>query len=375
MRVVAAPDSFKGALDARSAAAAIGEGATRGAPGVDVVFSPMADGGEGTLEIIIDASDGRRRRVEATGTLGEPRQVPIGLIREASTAVIELAQVAGHGLVPPGKRDPLATTTFGLGQVIRAVVETGIEEIILAIGGSATVDGGAGMMQALGLTLLDRAGRPMASGVGGGRLSDIANLAWDRPPEGLEHVGFTIACDVLNPSCGPNGAAVVYGPQKGADPAAVKRLERGLLHWAGLLEASCGRPLRDEPGTGAAGGAALPLVGLLGATLVPGVDFVSEMVGLPNAIGGADLVFTGEGRLDRQSMMGKVVGAVGRMCRTAGTPCVALVGAAGDGAEACFEAIDRFHVLDCPLQETGAGLAVMAERVALEMLGDGGDPG
>ncbi len=368
MRVVIAPDSFKGSLDARSAAAAIAEGVRRVARRAELVVKPMADGGEGTLDILVDAGGGVRRSVRATGPLGEPVEGPVGLVRHATAAVIEAASFAGYALVPPERRDPLKTTTYGIGRAIRAAIETGVEEVVLCLGGSATVDGGAGLMQALGLKLMDDAGRRLPAGVGGGDLARIRYLAWDETPEWSEQLRFTVACDVLNPVCGPNGAARVFGPQKGADAAAVAKLEQGLSHWADLLEQTSGRRVRNEPGTGAAGGIALPLLALANASVTPGVDLVIEANGLANEIDGAELMITGEGRLDRQSMMGKVVGTVGRLARSAHVSCVAIVGATGEGVEACEMVLDRYYTLDCPLEETRERLVETAARVATELL-------
>ncbi len=392
MRIIVAPDSFKGVLDARSAAQAIADGIHRARPHAEVAIVPMADGGEGTLDALLNALTGNRRVVRATGPLGDPVEATIGLINHASTAVIELASVAGYTLVPADRRDPLKTTTFGLGEIIRTVIDCGIEEIIIALGGSATVDGGVGMMQALGMTFLDNAGRVMPArqkgtgtsrdsflvrlgdrqpgaspllprGLAGGDLLKISRFAWDQPPDNIEHAQFTIACDVLNPACGPSGAAAVFGPQKGADADGVRLLEQGLSHWADLLEGAGGRVVRNEPGTGAAGGAALPLLALTHAAIIPGVDLVSESHGLADMIAGADLVITGEGRLDRQSLMGKVVGAVGRMSRAAGVRCVALVGTTGPGADECLSLLDRFETLDAPLDQTERRLAEAAEQL------------
>jgi len=364
MRIIVAPDSFKGVLDARRAAHALALGIRRARPDADVLEIPMADGGEGTLDALVDAHKGNRRKVPAIGPLGDPVEAAIGLIREASTAVIELASVVGYSLVPPDLRNPLKTTTYGLGQVVRAVVETEIEQIILTVGGSATVDGGAGMMQALGMTFFDRAGRPIAHHIAGGDLPNVVRFSWDSPPANFENVQFTVACDVLNPACGPNGAAAVFGPQKGADAEGVRVLDRGLSHWADLLEGASGRSIRNEPGTGAAGGVALPLLALARAAIVPGIDLVCEATGLPNLIASADLVITGEGRLDRQSMMGKVVGSVGRLARAADVSCIAVVGAAGPGADASLEVLDRFVTLDAPLDQTERRLAEVAEQIA-----------
>ncbi len=368
MRVVIAPDSFKGSADARSAAEAIAEGIRRVEPRAELVVKPMADGGEGTLDILVDAAGGVRRSVRATGPLGEPVDGPVGLIRHATTAVIEVAAFAGYALVPPERRDPLKTTTYGVGEAIRAAIETGVEEVVLCLGGSATVDGGAGMMQALGLKLMDESGQKLKIGIGGGDLSRIRYLAWDEAPEWAEQLRLTVACDVLNPACGPNGAAAGFGPQKGANAAAVALLDRGLSHWAGLLEQTSGRLVRNEPGTGAAGGIALPLLALANASLSPGVDLVMQANDLVNQIDGAELVITGEGRLDRQSMMGKVVGTVGRLARSANVSCVAIVGTTGEGAEACSTVLDRYYALECPLAETRERLVETAARVAEELL-------
>ena len=368
MRVVVATDSFKGVLDAPSAARAMANGVRQAVPGVDIDLAPMADGGEGTLDVLVDAASGRRRRLQVSGPLGDPTEVSVGLIHHASTAVVELASAVGYTLIPAERRNPLKTSTFGLGEVLRAAIESDIENIILALGGSATVDGGTGLMQALGMMFVDRAGREIPPPITGGDLVRIHRYLWVSPPENIENIQFTIACDVLNPACGPNGAATVFGPQKGADAAGVEILDRGLSHWADLLENTCRCDIRNEPGTGAAGGVAMPLIALTDAALVPGVDLVSEAVGLATMIGNADLVLTGEGRLDRQSLMGKVVGAVGRMCKAADVPCVAIVGTTGDGADACLDVIDRYEALDAPLPDTESRLIEAAARLALEML-------
>ncbi len=368
LTVVICPDSFKGCLTARAAAEAVAKGVRRARAEAQIHVVPMADGGEGTLDVLIDALHGSRRRVAANDPLMRPIEAVVGLVRRGTTAVVELAGVVGYALVAPFERNPFTTSTIGLGKVLRAAVESGVDEIILAVGGSATLDGGAGMMQALGLSLIDRAGRIMPPGAGGGALAEISYFVWDRPPEGLDSVQVTIAADVLNPACGPGGAAAIFGPQKGADPAAVRRLDAGLAHWADLLEAASGRLLRAEPGAGAAGGVALPLIGLCNAVLTPGVDLVSEAVGLSSLIGRADLVITGEGRIDRQSMMGKVVGAVGRMCRAAEVPCIAIAGIRGEGADECLSVVDRIATLDAPLEQAAARLSQVAEALANEIV-------
>jgi len=368
VRVVVAPDSFKGSLGAAEAAEAIAAGVRQARPDADIVVLPMADGGEGTLDVLVAAHRGLRRIVQATGPLGDPVRAAVGLVHQASTAVVELAGVAGYTLIPPHARNPLKTTTFGVGEVLRSVIDAGIEEIILTIGGSATVDGGAGMMQALGMALFDRAGRRMPPRAAGGDLERIGRFDWPDPPQDIENVQFTIAVDVLNPACGPNGAAAVFGPQKGADADAVQILDRGLAHWADLLEGTCGRSIRNEPGTGAAGGVALPLLALTSATIVPGIDLVCEAYDLASVISGADLVVAGEGRLDAQSMMGKVVGSLGRLARDADVPCAAIVGSAGPGFEACRDVLDCIETLDAPLDEAAVRLTQAAARLADRLL-------
>lgn len=368
MRVVVAPDKFRGVLTAHQAVEAIARGIRAARPHVEINPIPMADGGEGTLDVLLDADGGQRRQVAAHGPLGEPVDVTVGLIRHASTAVIELAKVAGLDLVPDTKRDPLVTSTYGVGELIRAAAQSGVEEIILAVGGSATVDGGAGLMQGLGLSLIDQSGTPMPTGVGGGALSSIRRVVWNDPPDALDGIQFTIAVDVLNPACGPSGAARVFGPQKGATPKDVETLEHDMAHWADLLEQSTGRLIRDEPGTGAAGGVALPLLAYFNTQIVPGVDLTSSATALVDFISDADLVITGEGRLDRQSLMGKVVGSVGRMCRGADVPCVAIVGIKGEGADDCLAVLDRIATLDAPMSETAARLEQVAGQIADEFL-------
>jgi glycerate kinase len=357
MHVVIAPDKFKGVLDAGGAARAIAEGVRRARPAARVTLLPMADGARGN-----------RRQVAAHGPLGEPMTVQVGLVEQASRAVVELASVSGLSLVPPDRRDVMRASTFGLGEVLRCVIEAGIEDVLLAVGGSATVDGGAGMLQALGATFHDHRGRVMDRPISGGDLLDIRRFAWDRAPEGIVDAVFTVAVDVLNPATGPDGAARVFAPQKGADAAGVKRLEAGLTHWADVLAAATGRDVRHEHGTGAAGGVALPLLALCTARIEPGIDLVIEAVGLSAALADADLLITGEGRLDRQSTMGKVVGTLARMARAAGVPVAAIVGAIGEGAEPCLAMLDRCIALDGPMERTRELLEAAGQRAAGELL-------
>jgi glycerate kinase len=340
VRIVIAPDSFKGTLTAVEAAEAIAEVVRRLHPDAAIDCCPMADGGQGTLDVIVRAAGGQRRRVACRGPLGEPMTAEVGLIDRAATAVVELAAAAGLTLVPPERRNPLHTTTYGVGELLAAALDAQVDRIILALGGSATIDGGGGLAQALGLVVRDAAGRSLPAPLVPARLVDARRIDIDAMTKRFGATAITIAADVLNPLLGPNGAAAVFGPQKGADARAIAALERGLTHWVGLLEGASGRSLRDEPGTGAAGGAALPLLAFTEATIVPGADLVIQAVRLPERLADADLIITGEGRLDGQSLMGKTVGAVARLARSAGVPCVAVAGALGAGHEPAASQLD-----------------------------------
>lgn len=333
MRVVIAPDKFKGSLSAAAVAEALAVGVRRAIPDADIRCVPMADGGEGTLDALLGGRRGVRQELSVRGPLGAPRTAAIGVFDRASHVVIELSQAAGFQDVPAAQRNPLLTSTYGVGELLVRALDHGADRITLTLGGSATVDGGAGLMQAVGLTLIGRDGQRMPPGVGGGALADIHRLEFDGLHPHLADASIEIACDVLNPLCGLRGAAAVFAPQKGADEAGVRRLEEGLSHWADLWEAVAGRRLRDEPGTGAAGGVALPLLAAADGVIVPGVDVVIEAVGLRERVAGARLIITGEGRIDGQSRMGKVVDGVLRLARSAGVPCAAACGALGEDHE------------------------------------------
>jgi glycerate kinase len=392
VRIVVAPDSFKGSLSAAAAAEAVAEGIRRakapakhgrGSTRIDVDLCPMADGGEGTLDVLLAAHRGQRRRVPCHGPLGHPLVAPVGLIEHGSTAVIELATAAGLALVPAADRDPLHATTFGVGELIAAALDAEVDCIIVGLGGSATVDGGCGLAQALGLRLLDETGRQLSTSGGvyprrmaappdeAGNVSPFppARLGEVRaidPADLLERIGdthITFAADVLNPLLGPNGAAHVFGPQKGADEHAVQMLENALTNWAGVLERASGVKVRDEPGTGAAGGAAAPLVALVGASIVPGADLILEAVRLRDRLAGADLVITGEGRLDGQSLMGKVTGSVARLARGLGIPCIAVAGALGPGHEQAAALFDHVITLSRPEENPAAAMREARERL------------
>ncbi len=319
--MLCAPGSFKGTLPAGAAAAAMARGAAGAVPGLECDRCPVADGGEGSLDVLAEALRGRRVRLEVTGPLGDPVAASY-LLCDGPSAVVELAQASGMTLVPADRRDPARTTTFGTGELVADAARRGCREVVVCLGGSATVDGGTGLAQALGVTFLDGRGRPIALPLCGGRLDEIECFEPGGPLPRLR-----AACDVNNPLCGPHGAAEVYGPQKGASPDQVRRLAASLRRLAALAPWAA-----ELPGSGAAGGAGFGLAAFCGATLERGSDLVLEAVGFARRLRGADLVLTGEGCLDGQTVAGKAVAAVARAAAARGVPCVAIVGRVGPGA-------------------------------------------
>lgn len=328
-RILVCPDSFKGSLTAKAAAESIARGIQQVLPQAEIELLPLADGGEGTLETWMLALGGEKRGLWVTGPLGDPVWAEYGVVGER--ALLEVAQVVGLTLVPPQRRDPTHTTTYGLGELLRAVCRDPIAEIWIGLGGSATVDAGAGMAQALGYRLLDRAGDPI--GWGGGELARLARI---EPPKQPVWQGKCIRglCDVQNPLTGSWGAAAVFAPQKGATPQQVRQLEQALQHWARVVERDLGRMVDGIPGAGAAGGLGAGLVAFLGATLESGIQLLAQHLALAERIRHCDLVITGEGCLDEQSSMGKVVGAVLEQAIAAQKPLLILCGQATPAARA-----------------------------------------
>lgn len=334
MKIVIAPDSFKDSLSAAAVAAAIADGWAAAAPYAQLLQCPMADGGEGTMEAIMAAADGEVRELSVAGPLGDSVSARWGWLAESRTAVIEMAEASGLQLLTQAKRDACVTSTYGTGQLISAALEAGARRIILAIGGSATNDGGSGMLCALGLRLFDAGGAPLLPG--GLALADLARLDDSCLDPRLAEVRFEVAADVDNPLCGPNGASFIFGPQKGASPAQVQALDLALDHFAEAAAKTLRRDVRDEPGSGAAGGMGFAAKAFLGATFRPGVEVVAELVGLASAVAGADLVITGEGRFDAQTLRGKTPFGVARIAAAAGVPVVVIAGTLGEGYEALY---------------------------------------
>ena len=324
MKVVLAPNSFKGSLDAVGVAAAMKRGILSVDPRTMVVEVPMADGGEGTVTAVTRATGGTTRNVWVTGPLGTPVDARYGILGDGRTAVMEMAAAAGLPLVPDELRDPLVATTYGVGEMIADAARQGIRHIVIGIGGSATNDGGAGMAQALGAALLDAAGRPL--GPGGAELLKLAHVSLGSMLPEVRGLEVTVACDVDNPLYGPRGAAAVYGPQKGATAGKVEILDKALRRFAEVVERDLGMDVASVPGAGAAGGLGAGLMVFLGARLASGTELVGDVVQLADKIQGADLVITGEGKMDRQTMMGKVPQGVARIARSLGVPVIAIVG-------------------------------------------------
>ncbi|MGH8385789.1 MAG: glycerate kinase [Pseudomonas sp.] len=353
MKIVIAPDSFKDSLSAQGVADAIALGLAEVWPDAQLIKCPMADGGEGTVESVLAACNGELRRTEVRGPLGSPVNAAWGWLPDSHTAIIEMAEASGLQLVPVDERDATVSSTFGTGELIRAALDAGAQRMILAIGGSATNDGGAGAMQALGVKLLDAQGRSLAPG--GLALAQLARIDLSEIDPRLADVQFDIAADVNNPLCGPHGASAIFGPQKGASPEQVEQLDRALGHFAAHCATVLNKDVRDEPGSGAAGGLGFAAKAFLGAQFKAGVEVVAELVGLAEAVAGADLVITGEGRFDAQTLRGKTPFGVARIARERGVPVIVIAGTLGEGYQTLYE-----HGID-------AAFALASGPMTLEM--------
>ena len=338
MRVVVAPQEFKGSLTAVEAAAAIRRGLLAVFRDASIDSAPVADGGPGTVEAIVHAAGGRTSIARVDGPLGAPVDARWGRIDEGRCAVIEMAAASGLTLVRTEDLDPRRASTYGTGQLIRHALDAGVERILIGVGGSATNDGGAGMAEALGAVLLNERGRRLPPG--GAALANLARIRMDGFDGRVGLIEMTVLCDVQNPLLGPEGASAVYGPQKGADAACVAQLDRALAAFAAILERDLDARVAGIPGAGAAGGLAAGLMAFCGATLQSGFAAVSEAVRLGERIAAADLVITGEGRLDAQSAYGKTVAGVASLAGRAGVPCLAVAGSI-DGAAALPGLVDR----------------------------------
>jgi glycerate kinase len=367
MRVLVAPDKFKGTLTAPQAARAIAAGWRRSAPDSEFILVPMADGGEGTMDALLEALSGERFAEKVTGPLGDPIEAEYAIVPapsgEGTVGVVEMARASGLGLVAESRRDPTRATTRGTGELILAAARRWVREILVCIGGSATNDGGAGMAQALGVRLIDEGGHEVRPG--GAELLRLARIDASGLDASVRDVRFAVATDVDNPLTGPNGASAVYGPQKGASPDDVLLLDRALGHFAAVVHRDLGVDVRSIPGAGAAGGLGAGLVAFLGARLRPGVEVVMEAVGLRRQMEASDLVVTGEGAFDRQSLHGKVPAGVLQAAAESRVPAVVLAGRADiepPGVEV-FDLAGRFG-LEAAMERPEPLLADLAAEVA-----------
>ena len=331
VRVIVAPNAFKGTLTASEAAHAIALGVREVWPDAEIVEVPVADGGDGTVEALVSAKHGEFRAARVEGPLGDPIDARYGLIDGGATAVVELATASGLVLIPPERRDPRRASTYGFGQLLDAARNDGVTKVIAGIGGSATNDGGAGMGQAIGYRLLDGSGRDLPRG--GAALARLQRIDPSGLHPGWRSVQVMVACDVTNPLLGPEGASAVYGPQKGADPDTVRELDAALARFAEVVKRDLGKDVADIPGAGAAGGTGAGLVAFLDAQLVPGAPLIVEASGFDRHLPGADLVITGEGRVDEQTAYGKAPGEVAKRAHAAGIPVLLLAGSKGPGWE------------------------------------------
>ena len=341
MRAVIAIDSLKGSLSSIEAGQAIAEGIRKADAKADVVIRPLADGGEGTVEALVCGMNGTLQHVKVTGPLGEPVVCEYGIIDETKTAVIEMSGAAGITLVPDAKKNPLYTTTYGVGEVIRDAIEKGCRRFIVGIGGSATNDGGIGMLQALGYGFLNKDGQQVPFGAIG--LKELETITDTYVLPELAECEFKIACDVTNPLCGENGCSAVYGPQKGANPSMIMEMDKWLRYYAALAREKFPKANLNEPGTGAAGGLGFAFLTFTNAVLESGIKIVLEETKLESYVKGADVVVTGEGRLDFQTAMGKAPVGVAGLAKKFDIPVLAFAGSVTKDATECNKnGIDAF---------------------------------
>lgn len=370
MKIVIAPDSYKESLTALEVATEIEAGFREIFPDAEYLKLPMADGGEGTVAAMVAATGGTLVEVDVTGPLGEKVTACYGLTGDGKTAIIEMAAASGLALVAPNLRNPLKTTTYGTGELIKAALNTEINHLIIGIGGSATNDGGTGMLQALGVALLDHTG--LEIGFGGGQLANIARIdICDMDPR-LKRCRIEAACDVNNPLTGSKGASAVFGPQKGATPEMVEQLDANLCRYAGLISRDLGIQVELVPGAGSAGGMGAALLAFLGAQLRPGIEIVMEAVGLEAFVKDADLVITGEGRIDSQTINGKTPIGVARMAKRYGKPVIGIAGClASDasvvheqGIDAVFSVLNQASTIDEALRCAAVNVRRASRNIA-----------
>ncbi|MGK3144231.1 glycerate kinase [Pantoea sp. C2G6] len=370
MKIVIAPDSYKESLSALDVASAIEAGFRDIFPDAHYVKIPVADGGEGTVEAMVAATKGKIVRLKVTGPLGSPVDAFYGLSGDERTAYIEMAAASGLERVPAAQRDPLVTTSYGTGELIRNALDKGVGHIIIGIGGSATNDGGAGMVQALGARLLDAAGNEI--GYGGGALTDLATIDIAALDSRIHQCRIEVACDVTNPLTGKEGASAIFGPQKGATPALVEQLDQALAHYAAIIRRDLDMDVLTLSGGGAAGGMGAALHAFCQAELRRGIEIVTEALGLAEEVKDADLVITGEGRIDSQSINGKVPIGVASVAKRFNKPVIGIAGSLTadvgvvhqHGIDAVFSVLYSICSLEEALASAGKNVEMTARNVA-----------
>lgn len=370
MKIVIAPDSYKESLSALDVATAIESGFREIFPTADYVKLPVADGGEGTVEAMVAATNGRIVNVNVIGPLGEHAEGFYGLSGDEKRAFIEMAAASGLEMVPPAKRDPLITTSWGTGELIRHALDAGVKHIIIGIGGSATNDGGAGMVQALGAKLLDDKGQQI--GPGGAALENLVTIDTRELDKRLAGCRIEVACDVTNPLTGKDGASAIFGPQKGATPEMISRLDNALTHYAQLISRYLDQDVLNLAGGGAAGGMGAALYAFCGAELRQGIEIVTEALSLDKHVADADLVITGEGRIDSQTVHGKVPVGVAKVAKRYNVPVIGIAGSLtadvgvvhDHGIDAVFSVIYKICSLEDALLNAGENVRMTARNVA-----------
>jgi glycerate kinase len=330
MRILIAPNAFKEALSAKEAAEAIKGGLLRALPDSDIILFPIADGGDGTIEVLVEATNGKVLQTEVTGPLGEKRLADFGILGDRETAVIEMARASGLALVPKEKRNPAITTTYGVGELIKRALEEGAKKILIGIGGSATNDGGAGMAQALGVRLLDKEDKEIP--FGGLALSNLYHIDMSSFFELAKDCEVIVMADVKNPLCGPEGASYIYGPQKGGDRELIEKLDRALYNFSQVVKQDLGKDILNLRGSGAAGGLGGGLVAFLNAKLRPGIEVVMEILNVEKALEGVDLVISGEGKIDSQTLFGKAPAGIAKKAKERDIPVILLGGIVDENA-------------------------------------------
>lgn len=367
--VVLAPDSFKECMTAKEACQAMERGIKKVNTNIKCVHVPMADGGEGTMQSLVDATGGKVYSLKVVGPLGNEVEAMYGILGDGETGILEMASASGIHLVTKEQRNPLITTTYGTGQLIKACLDRGIKKLLIGIGGSVTNDGGAGVVQALGGRLLDSQGKEL--GFGGGQLGSLARIDLSSLDPRLKNISVEVACDVTNPLCGENGASHVFGPQKGATPDMVETLDLNLRHFAEIIKENMGKNVLEVPGAGAAGGLGAGLMAFLDGKLKKGIEMVVEYSGLEEKVKNADMVWTGEGSIDFQTQFGKTPYGVATVAKKYNKPVVAFAGRIGDGTEVLYEkGIDAIFcvmkgvtTLEAALANGPANLESTAENV------------